>query len=173
MDERSETITAPPDKGARFPRSVLFAGVGIVVLVMIALIVAVALPNRPTDYAAGSPEAAFQDFYEAWQADDIEGAYGHLSKAVTKDLSLSEYRRMDTDWSWQRDQDRRLVLLGADITDDRATLHVRVDEFSDGGMGGIGGQRYSSERSVRLALEGGAWLIDEPLIGIEPAGYGY
>jgi len=173
MNESPETTTVPAGKRARFPKPVLFAGMGIVALVLIALVVAVALPNRPTDYQAGSPEAAFQDFYEAWQADDIEGAYGHLSTAVTKDLSLSEYRRLDTDWSWQRNQDRRLILLGADVTGDRATLHVRVDEFSDGGMGGIGGQRYSSERSVRLAREGGAWLIDEPLIGIEPAGYGY
>lgn len=170
MDERSDTTGAPADKGARFPKSVLFAGVGIVALVVIALVIALALPNRPTEYPAGSPEAAFQDFYEAWETNDLEAAYGHFSPAVTKDLSLSEYRRMNSDWSWQRDQDRRLVLLGADVTGDRAVLHVRVDEFTEGALGG---QRNSFERPVRLALENGAWLIDEPLIGIESVGYGY
>jgi hypothetical protein len=170
MDERPDITGAPADKAARFPKSVLFASVGIVALVVIALVIALALPNRPTEYPAGSPEAAFQDFYGAWETNDLEAAYGHFSPAVTKDLSLSEYRRMNSDWSWQRDQDRRLVLLGADVTGDRAVLHVRVDEFTEGALGG---QRNSFERPVRLALENGAWLIDEPLIGIESVGYGY
>lgn len=173
MDERSETTAQPPDKRARLPKSVLFAGLGIVGLVVIALVVAVARPTQPTEYAPGSPQAAFQDFYAAWQADDIGAAYGRLSAAVTKDLSLSDYRRMTSDWSWQRQQDRRVVLLAADVNGDRAVLHVRVDEFSEGGLGGVGGQRYSSERSVRLVQEGGVWKIDEPLVGIESVGYSY
>lgn len=170
MDERPETTTAPSTRSAGFPTSVLLVGVGIVALIVIALIVAVALPNRPTDYPAGSPEAAFQDFYEAWETGDIEAAYGHLSSDVTAELSLSEYRRLDGEQSWQRDQDRRLVLLGVDVTADRAVLHVRVDQFSEGGLGG---ERYSFERSVRLTRESGTWLIDEPLVGIELVAYGY
>lgn len=142
----------------------LLIGVAIIALVVVALIVAVALPNRPTDYAAGSPEAAFQDFYEAWETGDIEAAYSHLSSAVTAEMTLSEYRRMDADWSWQRDQGRRLVLLNVDVTGERATLHVRVDDFY---QGGLSGQRNSYERSVRLVRERGSWLIDEPLLGIE------
>ena len=85
-------------------------------------------------------------------------------------MTLAEYRTMDADWAWQRDQSRRLVLLSADITDDRAVLRVRVDEFYEGGLGG---QRNSSERSIPLVREGGAWLIDEPLVGIESGGYRY
>ncbi len=142
----------------------MLIGVAIIALVVVALIVAVALPNRPTDYAAGSPEAAFQDFYEAWETGDIEAAYSHLSSAVTAEMTLSEYRRMDADWSWQRDQGRRLVLLNVDVTGERATLHVRVDDFY---QGGLSGQRNSYERSVRLVRERGSWLIDEPLLGIE------
>ncbi len=168
MSEPSGADSAAPTGSASFPRSVLLIGAAIVALVVTALIVAVALPNRPTDYAAGSPEAAFQDFYEAWEAGDVEAAYGHLSSTVTADLSLTEYRRMDTDWSWQRDQGRRLVLLSVDLTGERATLHIRVDEFY---QGGLSGQRNSYERSVRLVRELGTWLIDEPLIGIESAGH--
>jgi hypothetical protein len=172
MSEPQEITSSPLDNGtkrpsgrAAVPRSVLLIGAAIVALVVVALIVAVALPNRPTDYATGSPEAAFQDFYEAWEAGDVEAAYGHLSSAVTADLTLTDYRRMDADWSWQRDQGRRLVLLSVDLTGERATLHVRVDEFY---QGGLSGQRNSYERSVRLVRELGTWLIDEPLIGIEP-----
>jgi hypothetical protein len=172
MNETPKISSSPPISGAAhpsgrvpFPRSVLLIGAAIVALVVIALIVAVALPNRPTDYPAGSPEAAFQDFYEAWEAGDVEAAYGHLSSAVTADLTLAEYRRMDADWSWQRDQDRRLVLLSAELTGERATLRVRVDEFY---QGGLSGQRNSYERSVRLVRELGTWLIDDPLLGIEP-----
>lgn len=173
MDQRSEPIavpSAPSSKHAGFPRSVLLAVAGIVALVVLALFVAVAIPDRPTEYPAGSAEAAFQDFYEAWETSDIETAYGLLSPDVTSELSLSEYRRLDAEQSWQRDQDRRVVLLGVDLTGDRAVLHVRVDEFAESRLGG---QRYSFERSVRLAREGGTWLIDEPLVGIESAGYGY
>ena len=171
MTERSKATATPAGESAGFPKSVLAAGVVIVGLVVIALVVA--LPNRPTEYPAGSPEAAFQDVYEAWQSNDIEAAYGHFSPAVTGDLSLSDYRRMSSDWSWQRDQDRRLVLLGAELTGDRAVLHIRIDEFFEGGLGGLGGQRNSFERPVRLVRENGVWLIDEPLVGVESVGYKY
>lgn len=173
MDECSEPIavpSAPSSRWAGFPRSVVLAVVGIVALVVLALFVAVAIPDRPTEYPAGSAEAAFQDFYEAWEARDIEGAYGLLSSDVTSELRLSEYKRLDAELSGQRDQDRRVVLLGADVTGDRAILNVRADHFSEGGMGG---QRYSFERSVRLTREGGTWLIDEPLVGIESVAHGY
>lgn len=177
MSEPSEISPSPPIDGAAppggraaFPRSVLLIGAAIVALVVVALIVAVALPNRPTDYAAGSPEAAFQDFYEAWETGDIEAAYDHLSSTVTAEMTLSEYRRMDADWSWQRDQGHRLVLLNVDVSADRAVLHIRVDQFSEGGLTG---ERYSYERSVRLVRERGAWLIDEALVGIEPVPYQY
>jgi hypothetical protein len=170
MDARIESGTASSAPTYGFPRSVLVAGVAIVALVVIAIIAAVALQSRPTEYAVGSPQAAFQDYYRAWERHDIDAAYGDLSSAVTKELSLTEYRNADSEQSWQRTQDRRLVLLGADVTGDRAVLNIRVDEFSGGG---IGGQRYSSERSVRLVREGGNWMIDEPLAGIESVGYLY
>lgn len=170
MNVRPESVSAPSSGSAGFPRSVLLAGVAIAALIVIALIVAVGFPRQPTQYAAGSPEAAFQDFFDAWQTGDIEAAYGMLSTNVTADLSLSEYRRLDAEQSWQRDQGRRLVLTGVDLAGDRAVLHVRVDQFSGGGLVG---DRYSFERSVRLAQEKGVWRIDEPLVGIESVAYRY
>jgi hypothetical protein len=84
-------------------------------------------------------------------------------------MTLAEYRRLDAEQAWQRDQDRRVLLLGADLIGDRANLRLRIDEFS---QGGLGGNRYSSERTIRLVREGGVWLIDEPIVGIENVAYG-
>jgi hypothetical protein len=47
---------------------------------------------------------------------------------------------------------------------------LRVDQFSGGGLGG---DRYSYERTIRLIQENGAWLIDEPIVGIENVAYAY
>jgi hypothetical protein len=147
---------------------VLAVAVAIIALIGLALVVVLATPKGPTLYDPGSPEAAFQAFYQAYEANDVEGAYALLSSSVTEGLTLVEYRRLDTDQAWQRDQDRRVVLLGSDSTGDRTTLQLRIDQFSEGGLGG---NRYSYERTIRLVREGGAWLIDEPIVGIESVGY--
>lgn len=170
MDTQIGTTTAPGSGSAGLPRSVLLVGAAIVALIVVALAVAVAFPRTPTTYPAGSPQAAFQDFYGAWERGDLDTAYAHLSSAVRSGLTLERYRGLNSDQSWQRTQDRRLVLTGVDTTGDRATLHVRSDEFTGGG---IGGQRYSSDREVRLVREAGSWLIDEPLVGIESVSYAY
>jgi hypothetical protein len=180
MDESAEVSAAPAPARAPAsapapirsgpPRSVLAAAAGIVALVVVAVVVAVALPDQPTSYPAGSPEAAFQGYYEAWEAGDIDAAYAHLSSDVARELTQDEYRRMDAEQSWQRQEDRRVVLLHSEITGDRAVLDLRVDQFYEGGLGG---DRYSYERSVRLVREDGVWLVDEPLVGIESSGYGY
>jgi hypothetical protein len=155
---------------ARVPRAVLAVGGAIVALIVLALVVVLAVPRVPATYEPGSPEAAFQTFYQAYEAGDVEGAYALLGSSVTDQLTLAEYRRLDAEQAWQRDQDRRVVLLGADLTGDRANLMLRIDEFS---QGGLGGNRYSYERTIRLVRESGAWLIDEPIVGIESVAYGY
>lgn len=167
MSER--TIPAVPPVGATgLPRSVLITIGAIVVLVVVAVLVAVFLPDRPTTYPAGSPEAAFQDYLDAWTAGDLETAYAGLSSTVRSDLDLETYRRIDAEQSWQRTMDRRVVLLGADVTGERALLRLRIDQFTSGGFGG---DRYSEERTVRMVREDGAWRIDEPLVGTELGWY--
>lgn len=171
MDAQVETNTTPTAGHAGLPRSVILVGLAIAALIVIAVVVALARPSAPTTYPAGSPEAAFQGYYAAWENGDLEAAYSHLSPAVTADLSLAEYRRVDSEQAWQRSQDRRLVLTAVETTGDRAVLHVRLDQAISGG---IGDQRYSEDRTVRLVRQAGTWMIDEPLVGIESAaGYGY
>ncbi len=155
--------------GPRVPRAVLVVGGAIVALIALALVVVLAVPKAPTAYDPGSPEAAFQAFYQAFEAGDMDAAYALLGSSVTSQMTLAEYRRLDAEQAWQRDQDRRVLLLGADLTGDRANLRLRIDEFS---QGGLGGNRYSSERTIRLVREGGVWLIDEPIVGIENVAYG-
>ena len=170
MDEPSSAGANMAAEPGGFPRSTLVISVAIAALVVIALVVALVLPDTPATYPAGSPEAAFQDFYAAWESGDLDTAYAGLSTAVAADLDRTEYRRLDAEQRWQRDQDRRLVLLGVDVDGERAVLRLRVDSFSGGGLSG---DRYSEERSIRLVREAGAWRIDEPLVGIESVAYAY
>jgi hypothetical protein len=163
MDQPAQTLQTPPIRVPRFPRSVVLTGVAIVALIVVALVVAVARPNRTIEYPAGSPEAAFQAFYTAWQDGDLETAYGYFSPSVTAGMTLTEYERADSSQSWAREQGRRVVLLGAEIDGERATVHVRVDEFYQEGVG----ERYTSTYTVALVRDGGAWLVDEPLLGID------
>jgi hypothetical protein len=166
----------PPSAGssapvkAGIPRAVLVVGGAIVALIALALVVVLAVPKGPTAYDPGSPEAAFQAFYQAFEAGDVEGAYGLLASDVTDQLSLVVYRRLDSEQAWQRSEDRRVVLLSSDRTGDRTNLRLRIDQFSGGGLGS---NRSSYERTVRLVLEDGAWRIDEPIVGIENVAYGY
>lgn len=170
MENPSSGVGSPTPSQARVPRAALVVGGAIVALIVLALVVVLAVPKGPTAYDPGSPEAVFQTFYQAYEAGDVEGAYALLSSGVKNQMTLAEYRRLDADQAWQRDQDRRVVLLRADPTGDRANLLLRIDQFS---QGGLGGNRYSYERTIRLVRAGGMWLIDEPIVGIESVAYGY
>lgn len=149
-------------------RSILVIGGSIATLIVIAIVAVLAFPGGPTTYPPGSPEAAFQGYYSAYEVGDLEAAYAYFSAGVKEKMSLADFQRFDSDHGWQRDQDRRIVLDRVDRTGGRAVLRLRIDEFSPGGLGG---NRYSHERSIRLIDEGGAWLIDEALIGIESGAY--
>jgi hypothetical protein len=168
MDERvtAPTVSAPTVRG--IPRSVLVVGAVLLGLIVVAIAIALAAPVRPAVYAPGTPEAAFQEYYEAWEARDLDTAYGILSSDIRAELTAAEYRRMDSEMSWARSEDRRVVLLGAAIIGERAILDLRIDQFSSGPFGG---DRTSWERSVSLVREDGAWHIDEGLLGVETVYY--
>lgn len=168
MDEQASTASTAPDGRSRFPRSVVLAAAGLVVLVVVALGLALALPDRPAEYPEGSPEAAFQDYFEAWEARDYAAAHALLAADLRSDISVDEYRRMDADMRWIREQDRRVVLLEANVTGDRALLDLRIDQFSEGGLGG---NRYSYQQTVPMVREDGAWYVDQALLGVEQAPY--
>lgn len=171
MEYPSSGVKPTPPARAGIPRAVLLVGGAIVALIALAVVVALAVPKGPAVFDPGSPEAAFQAFYEAYEVRDVEGAYRLLSSSVTDELSLTEYRRLDAEQAWQRNEDRRVVLLGSERTGETALLRLRIDQFSGGG--GLGGNRYSYERTIQLVQEDGAWRIDEPIVGIENVAYAY
>jgi hypothetical protein len=178
MDPRSDLDTTELPTASVDPPSAARAGIptaGLVVLaaivasIAIALVLVLAVPKEPATYAPGSPEAAFQTFYQAFEAGDVDGAHALFSAEIKRQLTLTEYRRFETEQGWQRDEDRRLILLSTDVTGDRANLHLRIDSFYPGGLGA---SRNSQERTIRLVREDGVWLIDEPIIGVESVAYG-
>lgn len=160
--------TAGP--GPWVPRSILVAGGVVAALVVIAVVVVLIRPTGPTSYPDGSPEAAFQAYMSAYDTEDVEGAYDWFSSSVRESLSIAEYRRLLSENSWQQEQSRRIVLDRVDLGEQRAILHLRVEQFS---QDGLGGSRWSYDLSVRLVTEQGTWRIDEPLLGVEPGHFGH
>ena len=128
MDHPSSSVGRATPTRTRVPRAVLVVGGTIIALIALALVVVVAVPKGPTVYDPGSPEAAFQAFYRAFEAGDAEGAYGLLASDVTDQLTLVVYRRLDSEQAWQRSEDRRVVLLGSDRTGDRTNLRLRIED---------------------------------------------
>lgn len=169
MDAQTPTTATQPVPPVGIPKSIVLAGAGIVALVVVALLVAVALPRQPATYPPGSPEAAFQSYYAAWEEHDLETAYALLSSDVRSDIDVAEYRRIDSEFSWQRSEDRRVVLLSADADGDRALLTLRVDEFYPGAPAGV--DRYSREQTVPMVREDGTWYVDQGLAGLEVVYY--
>lgn len=159
--------TAP--ESARPSRSILLIAAIVMGIVVVAVLVVVAASRPPATYPAGSPEATVQGFLAANADGDIEAAYAFFSESVRRSLTVADYRRAWNDFSWEREQDRRVVLADTDLRDTRATVHLRVDVYSGGGP--FGSSRYTYERSVILVREDDAWRIDEPLVGLEPIGY--
>lgn len=168
------TTTGPQETApepARPSRSILLIAGIVIGIVVVAVLVVLAASRPPATYPAGSPEATIQGFLTANDEDDVEAAYAFFSESVRGSLTVSEYRRLWTDFSWQREEDRRVVLEQTDMRDTRATVHLRVDVYSGGGP--FGSSRYTYERSVGLVREDDAWRIDELLVGLEPVGYKY
>lgn len=163
--DRAAMGPEPVSQGPWVPRSMLVAGGVIAALIVVAIVVVLTRPTGPTTYPDGSPEAAFQAYLSAYDAEDVEGAYDWFSSSVRESLSIADYRRMLSENSWQREQSRRIVLDRVDLGEQRAILHLRVEHFS---QDGLGGSRWSYDQSVRLVTERGAWKIDEPLLGVDP-----
>src|SRR5918994_2272082 len=97
MDERPMTVsggalegaTADPaslQPGPWVPRSMLLAGGLIAALIVVALVAVLIRPTGPTTYPDGSPEAAFQAYMSAYDAEDVEAAYGWFSSPVKDSL---------------------------------------------------------------------------------------
>ena len=171
VDHPAASVDGTTPGRARIPIAGLVVVAAIAALIAIAMVLVLAVPKQSTTYDPGSPQAAFQTFYLAFEAGDLESAHALFSRDIKARLTLPEYRQLEGEHGWQRDQDQRVVLLGTDVTGDRASLRLRIDSFYEGG--GLGASRSSQERTVRLVREDGAWLIDEPIMGVESLTYGF
>jgi hypothetical protein len=160
-----------PESAAASSRSVLYIGVGVAALVVLAvLIVVLVAPRSPATFAEGSPEAAFQRYLLSVEDGDYPAAYELFSQEVRDEMSLRQYERNASGYGapYGPGVSRRILFDRTSGGGDRATLHLTVEEFYAGGPFG-GGDTYRSSRQVRMVREGGEWRIDEALFGLEPA----
>ncbi|MCI0345829.1 MAG: hypothetical protein L0221_10365 [Chloroflexi bacterium] len=153
-------------------RSVGVIAGSIVGLVAVAVVIVLLAERRgPPQFAPGSPEATLQAYLEAWDAGDLQAAYGTFSTVARSRLSLEEYRVAASDWrTGQGGGDVvNVVLIDRSAIDgSRATVFVIV-ETSYGN--GLELNSYRSERDVLLTLEDGTWRIADPLVWLDPIAY--
>lgn len=151
-------------------RTLLFVAAGIVALVVFAAAAVLLLGGRePATFPADSPEGTVQRHLAAFEDGDLAGAYADFSSEVRADMDLDAYERLTRDYGmYPLDGSRRVLFDRTEIDGDRARVHLTVEEYYGGGPFG-GGETYRSPREMRLVREDGAWKIDEPVVGIEPA----
>jgi len=153
-------------------RSLLMIGLAVAAIATLAIIaVFVASTRPPVEYAAGSPEAAVQDYLRAWADGDDEVTLSAFSARVRADLTLADYRSMASDFRRYQDPPsgptRRVFIDRATITGERATVDLTVEESWPGGPLDRR-NTYRSVRSLSLVREDGAWKIDEQLVWLDP-----
>lgn len=153
-------VESPPTR-----RHVILLAVAVAAVAGLALLLVVAASRPVTQFAADSPEGAFQAYLVAWDARDLDAAYATFSERVQGSLSPDEYRMIAS--GYDGGGERRVVLLASAVHDDRATLDLRIDELGGGGL--FGGQSvYSSTITVDLVRENGSWRLDTPFASLEP-----
>ena len=153
-------VTEPQGGG----RSIWLVGaiVAIVLVVVAAAAIFVVNDQQDAEYAAGSPEAAFQAYARAWGSGDTDTAWAALTTRAQERLSEHEFRHVNV---WQGDEARRVWIDERTGTDERAVLHLSIETIYDGGL--FGSDRYTEDARVTLVLEEGEWKIDTPLVGYE------
>lgn len=149
-------------------RSLIIAGLLVLSLVIAAAVAAITLGSRgPASFPADSPQEAFQSYYRAYQNQDTDIAYQYFSQRVQRQVSLDEYSRIVGSsglYTSTDERNARILVDRVEQSDDRATLYLIKEMFVGTG---INATQFSSERQVRLVREGGAWKIDDALMGIE------
>ncbi|HEX7171661.1 MAG TPA: hypothetical protein VF365_03515 [Candidatus Limnocylindria bacterium] len=156
--------------GREADRTLLVIGAGILALVIVAAAVVLVLGSRePTTFPADAPEGVVQRHLAAFEDGDFEAAYAYFSANVQSDMDLDSYERTVREYGgYQTGTSRRILFDRTDLDGDVARVHLTVEEYYGGGPFG-GGETYRSTREIRLIREGGSWMIDDPLIGLEPA----
>lgn len=140
-------------------RTRLAAAIAVAVLIVIAAVVVALLGSREeATFEAGSPEAAVQDYVEAWAAGDADAAWAMLTPRVQKWLHEREFRAA---LSWQEGRPSRVWIEERDDLPDWVTLRLSVERSWDGL---IGPSRETESKHVKLIEVDGAWRIDTPMV---------
>jgi len=156
MSDDHRLLGARSEDHRAWPVGVL-ALLALVVLASVALFVLVI--RQDAEYGADSAEAALQRYVEAWEAGDVETAYGALSSRAQERLSLSAFKDA---WSRTEGSAVRVWIDERRDAGDRVVLGLTV-ELSHGGLLRPDRERYRPR--VTLVREGDAWKIDTPLLG--------
>lgn len=147
----------------RAERSVLIIGLSVLALVVVAVAAALALGSTgPSQFPAGSPEDTLQRYLQAIQDGRAEEAYDYLSLRAREQMPFRDFAR-SVAVVGQSPWEQRVRIDRTTVDGDRATLYLTIEHFSGAG---IGFNRWTYERPVRLVREDGAWKIDEPLTSL-------
>jgi hypothetical protein len=146
-------------------RAVTTIAAGILGLVVIgAVVVLLAEDRKPATFPAGSPEAAMQAYLAAWEDGDSEKAYGFFSEAVRSQVTLADYQNAVSGFGDVSPGDEAVYIDAAQISGDRATVHLTVEHYFGDGPGA---ETYRSTTTVRMVRQADAWKLDQQLIGVE------
>jgi hypothetical protein len=162
----ADGAAAPPSGG---DRSLLYIGLGIAALVLVAASVVLLLGSRAaTTFEADTPEGVVQRHLAAYEDGDYDAAWAAFSSEVRAMMPLDEYRRAARDFGSYSDLGSRRILFDAtELEGDRARVSLTVEEYYESGPFG-GGDMFRSSREIALVREAGEWRIDDALIGLEP-----
>lgn len=146
----------------------IIAGVVVVFVVAAVAVVLLVGPTEEASFPAGSPEATFQSYYQAFQSRDFATAYGFFSERLRRQVSADQYASLASTYGPYEpsEADMRIRVERIDISGERATLSLVIDRYYDSGLTI---ERSSYTRQIGLVREGGDWKIDELLIGVDPA----
>lgn len=138
-------------------RWLIAAGVALLLIV----IASVAVGTRgtgDTEFPAGTPEGAVQQYVRAIRAQDAEALLALLSPDTERRCELGDIRNA---FRYPSERDLRVTLRDTKITDNRAVVRVRVTEGS--GSGGLfDSGTYDHDETLDLVRIDGRWLIDQP-----------
>jgi len=147
-------------------RSVLIIAVPVLVLVIGAVIAVLVLSPGESHLAPGSPEAAFQQYLDAYQSRDFSGAYGSFSAGAQHQLSADDYvSRARSSTNVPFDDNQRILVGRVEQHGSAVILHLTIERSSGSGLNL---DRSSYDQQVPLVQENGAWKIDQLLLGIYP-----
>ena len=125
---------------------------GVVAIVVVSVVVAVATRGDVELFPEDTPEGTVQRYLQALVAGDLSTAYEYLSVAFQDECDYRSFR----DFARRREgDDRRYVLEDVETLNGEVEVSVRVTRFSADPP--FGGRESSSTQRYILALEDGAW----------------